>query len=345
MYNPFWEQQQKLFQNFTKNMGMPFPNMFGAENTMPNMGDFYKKWMESMTGAQTMPANPWADFYKTWSSGMANMPGIPGMGAFKMPGMEIYGQLYDFWKGMSNPTEFMANYQEKYSDLMQQYYKSILPEGSMQYFQKPKELMDTCVSFYQNIMSPWMKIDEDILKRISSGDKQAYIEFFKQANAKYEESFGKMFNMMGMGINREQYADEMQAMSAYYKMLLAAGELSALLYNTGTDTMKDVVAKYQQIIQKGEAITSFKEFYKLWYQVNEDALLSLFNTEAFSIAFGNFSDKYAQYMIATNKVIERKLAPLPIPTKTDMDSLYLTVHNLRKEVRQLQKEIEALKNK
>ena len=346
MYNPFLEQQ-KFFQNLGKTMGGGMPNMFNPESMMSGFADWQKNWTDYMSKSKET-VNPWTDWQKNWFNSMPNTnpmqnPWGNPWGA-KIPGMDIYSKLYTFWQGMSNPTEFMATYPEKYNDLMQEYYKSILPEGSFNYFEKPKDLMDACVAFYQNMMSPWMKIDENILKRISAGDKQAYIDFFKEISEKYEETFGKAFNMMGLGINREKNAEEMQAISSYYKMLFAAGELAALVVNTGTATMKDLVEKYQDIIKKGEAVTSFKEFYKLWYKVNEDALLDLFNTNEFSKAFTNFADKYAKYMIATNKMYERNLSSLPIPTKTDMDSLYQTVYELRKDVHYLKKEIEALKN-
>ena len=43
-----------------------------------------------------------------------------------------------------------------------------------------------------------------------------------------------------------------------------------------------------------------------------------------------------------NKVLERMLSSLPIPTNTDMKSLYKTVYDLRKEVRDLKKALAAL---
>jgi hypothetical protein len=50
-------------------------------------------------------------------------------------------------------------------------------------------------------------------------------------------------------------------------------------------------------------------------------------------------------MIALNKVQERMLASLPIPTNSDMNSLYRTVYDLRKAVRDLTREIEGMKGK
>ena len=326
MYNPFWEQQQKFFKSWSENSGIKVPGMDALEkmydNMMPGVEDFYKKWTGSIPGMD--------DYAKFWGA--------------KIPGMEVYGKVFDFWKGMSDPAEFMKTCQEKYTDLMQDYCRSVLPENVMSSFTKPQELLDTCVEFYKNVMSPWLQIDPSILERIASGDKQAYVDFFKEVNGKFEESFGKVFNMMGFGINRESYGEQMQALSCYYKLLFSAGELMALVLNTSTDTMKEIVSRYQQGLKDGQEITDFRDFYKLWYKVNEDALIALFNTEDFSKAFCDYSDKYSKYIIAMNAVYERALDSVPVPTKKDMDSLYSTVYNLRKEVRDLRRDVDALKS-
>lgn len=326
MYNPFWEQQQKFFKTWTDTVGgMKVPGMEGFEKMYQNMMPNFEEWTK-VVGSVTPGLDSFAKLY----------------GA-KMPGFDLYNKVFEFWKGMENPAEFMKNYGERYSELMQEFFQSVLPQDSVQFFTKPQELLDTCVNFYQNVMSPWMEIDPAILERIAQGDRQAYLDFFHEVNGKYEESFGKVFNMMGLGLNRETYEEQMKAIGSYYKVLFAAGELTALIMNTAADAMKTLLEEYQKMLKEGKGVTTFREFYKLWYQVNEDALLKLFNTDAFSRLFATFSDQYSRYVINMNAVYEQVLAPLPIPTKKDMDSLYKTVYLLRKDVRDLRQEIGALR--
>ena len=347
MSNPFWEQQQQLFkmwndaitskipgmdtyQNMYKNM---MPNVSEYWNNMPNMAEYWSKVSENITNPQaawsnlfSVVPNP-ADFTKLWN--------------YKIPGLDVYGQVFDLWKGMGDPATFIQNSQEKYAELMQGVLKNFIP-GGMPLFDKPQELLDTCVNFYKSIMSPWMELDPSILERIAAGDKRAYRDFFREVNEKYEETFAKVFNMMGLGANRESNEDYMKAMGAYIKMLFSAGELLSLVLDAGTDSMKLLVDRYQSALKEGKVVSTFREFYELWYKVTEEVLLELLNTEEFSKAFGAFADKYAKYMMASNKVYERMLAPLPIPTKTDMDSLYRTVYDLRKDVRDLRRALDAM---
>lgn len=339
MNNPFWEQQQQLFKMWNDSVGGKLLGMDAYENmykaVLPSMTEYWSRLSENMP-----------NLGNTWQTMLSSLPGFDtysAMWPYKVPGMDIYAKAFDLWKGIGDPTSFIQNYQEKYEDLMQEIFKSCLPNGNMPFLGNSRELLDTCINIYKSILSPWMKIDTSILERIASGDRQAYMDFFKDFNQKYEETFDKLFNMMGMGANREANNDQMRAMSSYFKMLFAAGELTSLVLNSTRDSMRSLLDRYQSGLKEGKVVTTFREFYELWYSVTEEVLLELLNTDEFSKAFANFGDKYAQYIIAMNKVYERSLAYLPIPTKTDMDSLYRTVYDLRKDVRDLRRELDALK--
>ena len=106
--------------------------------------------------------------------------------------------------------------------------------------------------------------------------------------------------------------------------------------------MKDLVESYQKGIAEGKSFSTFRDFYNLWYKTTEDSLLKLFSTDEFAKVFDDFADKYSQYTIAMNKVYERALSALPIPTNTDMKSLYKTVYDLRKEVRDLSRAVAGM---
>ena len=298
----------------------------------------FNPWEAFANLMPTMDNNPWKMFGNM-------MPDFANPFQYKIPGMEMYKKVFDLWQGMSNPAEFARDFTDKYMDLMQDSLSMLLPDGAMSFIQKPMDLMQTIVGYYQQAMQPWFQIDEDIMKRLASGDVAAYQDFFKQLTEKYNETLDKFFNMEGLGLNREANADLMKAMNTYNKAMFSTGELMALVMNTLNDSMKDFVAKYQSLVADGKAPTTFREFYNLWSGVTEAALTKLLETEQFARAFDDFADKCAQFMIAMNKEYERMLAFLPIPTNTDMKSLYKTVYELRKEVRDLKRAVAELQEK
>jgi class III poly(R)-hydroxyalkanoic acid synthase PhaE subunit len=313
----------------------------------------WKTMMESNPWMPKTAFNPWEAFAKMmpttdnnpWKMFTGMMPDFANPFQFKIPGMEIYSKVFDLWQGMSNPAEFARDFSDKYMDLMQDAFGMLLPDGAMSMIQKPMELMQTIVGYYQQAMQPWFQIDEDVMQRIAAGDISAYQDFFKQLNEKYNETLDKFFRMEGLGLNREANADLMKAMNTYNKAMFSTGELMSVVMTSIYDSMKAFVEKYQSAVAEGKGPTTFREFYDLWSGATESALTELLGTEKFARAFDDFSDKYAQFMIAMNKEYERMLAFLPIPTNTDMKSLYKTVYELRKEVRDLKRAVAELQEK
>ena len=327
-------------QDFWKNFvpaNMPNPMDYWKSFVPANLPDpteYWKNFQSMMPGVE----NYWKDF-----AGMfPNVGNFSTMFPYKVPGMELYGKIFDLWKGMSDPATFAKDFQEKYMDLMQDMFAKVMPNGDNSLLAKPMELMDTCVNFYKQTMGPWMQIDQDILTRIASGDTNAYMDFFKQFNEKYDETVGKYFNMMGLGLNRESNEEQMKAINAYFKSMFAGGELGATVMNALGGSMKDLVEAYQKGLADGKSFSTYREFYDLWYKTTEDALVKLFGTDEFAKTFDNYAEKYSNYMSAMNKVYERALSALPIPTNTDMKSLYKTVYDLRKDMRDLKRSVSGL---
>ena len=341
--NPFLDFQQQFFKSWTDNLAK-LPGMEQYKGMIDSMAPAMENYWKNAAALMNGENNPWAAFMPKMPEGFQNpwaafMPNANFQ--YPIPGMELYTKFLQFWQGMANPAAFAKEFPQKYMDLMQDVIGLVMPEGSAAFFQKPLELMNTCVNFFGQTMGPWMQIDEDILNRIASGDITAYMDFFKQANEKYEETFSKYFNMMGMGVNREANEDVMHAVNAYNRTLLATGSLMSLLMNTFSDSAKLLVEKFQSLAAEGKIPTTFREYYDLWSSVTEGELNKLLASDPFVRAFDDYADKYGQYMIAMNKVYERMLSGLPIPTNSDMKSLYKTVYDLRKEVRDLKRALTA----
>lgn len=336
MYNNLFEEQQKYFNNLAENVkdfsDKMFKN-FPFSNFPAQAQEFYKPYTDSFEKMMNM--------YK--KNIPAPMAGTLQLYTDKIPGMEIYKKMMGMFQDMvKNPNDIMNTFMPKYNELISDVLKNFIPESGMKFLVKPTELMEQSLDYYTKYMSPWMNIDNELLSRVYYGDSKAYIEFFRTINEKYDETFGKVFNIMGFGLNRENYEEQMQLYSGYNKLMFASAELMAMVTDTLQDAAKDMFKKYNELLESGEEIKSFKDFYKIWFKSNEDTMLKLFNTDEFSKVFGAFADQTAKYMMLQNQAYEKVLAGLPIPTKTDMDSLYKTVYELRKDVRNIKKELEKL---
>ena len=216
--------------------------------------------------------------------------------------------------------------------------------GFFDFLTKPQQVIDYCKDVCQKIC-PRIEMDEEFIDKLSEGNMDDYVDFFTQAQEQYEETLGKLVNKMNLGINLEAMDEQQKAMDAYCRLIFSTGKLAAMMAKNNIDSGKNIMENYNKMVKEGKSISKFTEYYDLWYSTNEKNLIALFSTESFSKAFGDFSDKYFKYISANNAVLERYLSKLPIPTNKDMNSLYLTVYTLRKDVRDLKKEVEKLTEK
>ena len=308
------------------------------QNMMPNMQDYWKNFANMLPGMNAY----WDNFAKM----MPNADAFKDFAPFlKVPGFEGFTKVFDMWKSFGDPNAMVQDFQDKYMDIIGNVIKSLFPENVQAFIMNPKDFMNMMVEYYKQFVSPWMEIDADIMKRLAEGDPDAYIDFFKEYQAKYAEEIEKYFTVMGMGLNREANEDYMKAMNQWNKAMISMGELMAVITKTAQESFQQIAEKVQADLAEGKSITTFRDFYTVWYSVTEAAYEKLLATDEFAIVFDDFSDRYAQFMIAQNKVYERMLAFLPIPTNTDMKSLYKTVYDLRKDVRDLKRALAEKENK
>ena len=327
--NPYMDAWKKMTEN------APDVTEFwkDPQNLMPALMDYWKSATSSFPGMN----NYW-DFVAK----MMPNPSMFNAAGFQMPGFDAFQKVFDLWKSLGNSNAVVEDFQRKYYDTTAEIIRNLFPVALQPFAMRPMEFMKMMVEYYKDFVSPWVEIDPEIMKRIAEGDTDAYIDFFKEYQVKYEEELEKYFTMMSFGLNREATEDYMKYINQGNKAMISMGELMAVIMKTSKESFDQIADKVKADIEDGKTITTFRDFYTEWYTVTEAAFEKLLATDEFAAVFGDYADRYAQFMIAQNKVYERMLSALPIPTNTDMKSLYKTVYDLRKDVRDLKKAVAGM---
>ena len=86
---------------------------------------------------------------------------------------------------------------------------------------------------------------------------------------------------------------------------------------------------------EGKELTpeTFREFYKIWWTINEDTYQELFVSPEFIGLMQEVLRRGLVLRQRTDKLSAESLSTLNIPTKDDMDEIYKAIYDLRKEVR------------
>jgi len=117
------------------------------------------------------------------------------------------------------------------------------------------------------------------------------------------------------------------------------------IYVTGIEAMEKVLESVAQKIRNGEEIKTFEEFFDLWIDVSERKFFEVFRTEEFSVMQGELLDSSLNMRRHFQKLMELYLFDFPVALRSEMDDLYKTVYDLKKKVRNLEGQLNAVTGK
>ncbi|QEK12936.1 hypothetical protein FQB35_11705 [Crassaminicella thermophila] len=274
-----------------------------------------------------------------------------------MNSANIYSYLYRFWdelnkQATANPTDYVqkvfSKWQNEYIKTFSNHFVSYLPEPTQNIFKESMEIYQMYFDNVKKFSQPWLENAKEFQKLMGTNiyqDKDAFFNYVKLWGENYEKTFGKFFDTPIMGINREYFEKQMESIDSFMKYTNTLSEFSATIFSVGLETMEKIAQDLQNMMQNESHPKTFKEFYEYWWRKNEEAYKNLFQTDDFSSLLAQVVDASVVFKKNYDKLLEQQLAFLPFPTKTDMNSLYKTVYELKKSVRKTRKELNELEKR
>ncbi len=336
VFNQYAEAQKNMMEMWTK-MFVPGAQKKDEPATFSNPLEFFK---------------PVSDF---WTNSFFGYTGSPFEMYEKMSqGTSSYFQLYQLWQDIynrnlapnqENVEKLTREWMDKSTEMAQRYFLPLFPpemQNVLNEIVRASEIYGNAVKEY---MGPWKDSFQSFTDAMAKGmmsDPKVFLTFFDEWENAYKETFSKALNMPMMGITRETAEAQMQAVDRYIKMIGYSSELMAKVVAISNENTQDVIVQSFEDLKDGNQPRSFEEFYKFWKDSLSKAFDDLFYSDEFSQLLAEMVDALMDFKIAMNKVLEKNLSVLPIPVKSDMDSLYKTVYDLKREVRAMKKQVEAL---
>lgn len=306
----------------------------------------------------------YGDLYSTSAANMSDflkyIPTTVGKEAFDrvMQSSNVYGTLYSFWNDMMSRIPGKADsaalkqwndhVMQNYGKVLGSFAQSFLPEQIRSLLTNPFENASMAQQAFTDFFRPWMEESTVLQKNFLlalKGDRTAYIEFLREWNNLFQNSYGKLFHFPVIGSNRQIVEKMLKNVDSYIQYLVSVNEFNGSLSRIGMEVMEKLTNKISALAAEGKAPQTFKEFYKLWWKTNEEAYLELFKTETFSKMLNQTIDSGMRFKKGFDDTIQDLMAELPIPTRREMDSLEKTVYTLRKTVKSQAKLITELTEK
>ncbi len=267
----------------------------------------------------------------------------------------LYTSLASFWEDFlndgtagekeSNAAASLRKWQEKYFTILTEYFTFGLPEGLADIIKKSGEI---AVIYQQNVVDlfkPWIASSPDLQEEFFhalSGDRDASLVFLKNWQKAYQQSYGKLFHIPGIGPAGNLAGKMLVSFESYVQYVSSLNDFFAGIYKTGFDAMEGLSKKMDELRAQSKAPSSFREFYDLWWRNNEETYLQLFKTESFGRMFSEMVDAGARLKKRLDDIMTSVVSLWPIPTQKDMDSVYKSIYRLKKDHRNEARKIEEL---
>jgi len=332
MYAGFLESAKKAQQAF---LGQSNPAFTGGADGLQNL---YASWsktvMDSVAGKDPGTVQTIRD----------NLSKILG-------GSNAYMKLFDLWVPLMKAAQERAVNPDAYKEFIAPpQYKELIdkvfgfePEATKLALDQAVRVLELYSGSARRFSEPWaeaMKTGLGTVPRFAEGHPESFITLFHSLFNAFDNTVGRAFHVPPVGKDREKIEMVLRGFDDLSVYAAKNIEYQHMMYSTGLIAIEKVVEKLAEKLRAGEEIKQFDEFFDIWIDVSEQAYYALFKTEEFSRLQGELLDASLNARTHFFKIMEMQLYDLPVVLRSEMDDLYKTVYDLKKRVKQLEKQIQ-----
>jgi hypothetical protein len=351
-----WTSNMNNMNSWMGNMNTANNWMNGMSNNMQNMNPF--NMMNNMKGATdnaTSIFNQWYSIlnnsFGDWQKNLEN------------------GTAQDAYRNMINTTEGFTRFYEMWMPMWKSIQeKSFNMDVYKQYINPAmyQEFMDKFFSFMpENARQSMQQMTEGMKNNMQNMGGQMFNglqQFRGMMNNVPGMNGSEMFtNMLNMYTNMQEMMQ--QAASPITRMMpqndktkkmmewqdianramvyhIKNAEMQYMVYNQGSKVMDQLAENVMNKIQHGEEINSMMTLYQEWMNISDKSFVSLFESDDYSKTMAEVSAMQLKLRKDMETQMEGMMTGIPVATRSEMDELYKTIYDLKKEVRQLEKMME-----
>lgn len=372
-----WEMNMNHFQNATANQNAANMNPMNMWNSMMQnwnnwMGGMNNtsNWMNAMQQWNSMfNMDAWKkttenwngiynQYYEILNSNFAkmqeNMQNGTAQDAYRnmLNATEGFTKFYEMWmpmwKSIQEKTFNMDVYKEwmnpaKYQEMMDKYF-GFLPEGSRQYMQNMTNMMQeqmkqmnaTGMQSYQQMRSMMNNMMPVNSNEVFGSMLNGYNTFYNMMNEAYAP-FAKIATPNQYTKTMAEWQDIANRVAVYN---IKNAELQYMMYTQGTKVMDKLAENTMEKIQNGVEINSIMALYQEWMNISDKTYVALFESDAYSELMAEVTAMQMKLKKDIEVQMEKFMVGIPVATRSEMDELYKTIYDLKKQVRQMEKMME-----
>lgn len=317
---------------FMKNMSMNED----MKKNYDNMMTMFNNWMGTMN-------NTYSEMLKNFQAG-SGKEAFAGM----FNNAEMYMKAFEFWMPMFKSMQDKTFTPETFKQLFN---VSLFKEMMDKMFNMQPEFMKNMSEEAKANMGKMMDANKtmfDSMKNNMMANMPDMNTMFNQAVNNYNEMYSNMNNavaplmkLMTPGADK-QNVEKMSEMANEFSLFnIRNTQMQYMMYVTGMKAMEEVAESVYNKIRNGEEPSSFINLYSEWLNTNDRNFVKLFETEEYSKLQSEVSSMGMKLKRNIDLQMEKAMVNLPLINRSEMDELYQTIHELKKRINVLEKQIDA----
>ena len=342
--NPFSNMQNPWAAYMNQNATNNWMNQMQQMNPLNN--ETFKKANDNITGIfnqyYSMLNNNFSEWQKNFQNGTAQ-------DAYKsmINTGEGFAKFAEMWtpmfKSIQDKTFNMDAYKQfmnpaLYKEFMDKFF-GFLPESSREQFTNMTNMMnDNMKKMGQSGMDQYKQM-RNMMGQMSNGAEMfgnmhnAYHQFTNMMT-EAAAPFNKMVTPNATTKAIAEWNDIMSRVTAYN---MKNAELQYMVYNQGTKVMDALAENVAKKVQEGTEVNSMLALYQEWLNISDKVYVSLFESTEYSQLMSEVSGMQNRLRKDIDGQVEKLMKDIPVATRSEMDEVYKTIYDLKKQVRQLEK--------
>jgi hypothetical protein len=358
--NPM-EQATAAYNNWMNQWNNMFSNMGTANSWMNNMQQWTKMnpfnmdaW-KSSTNDMTSLFNQYVQMLNNgFSEWQGNLQNGTTQDAFRnmLNSTEGFTRFYQvwapMWKSIQEKTFNMEAYKSlmnpaSYQEFMDKFF-GFMPEGTRQYMQQLTTLMQNGAkqaaatgSNGYNQMRQMMATMPGMNGTEGFGQMLSMYEHMQQM---MQQAVSPITKMMTPNQYTKSMSDWQDIADRSVVYNIKNAQLQYMMYAQGAKVMDALAQNVMHKMEQGEEVKSMMALYQEWLNLSDKQYVAHFESDEYSELMAEVSALQLKLRKDMEAQMEKAMSGIPVATRTELDELYKTIYELKKEVRQLSRMLE-----
>lgn len=259
----------------------------------------------------------------------------------------FYEMWTPMWKSIQEKTFNMDVYKQwmnpaSYQEMMDKYF-GFVPETSRQYMQQMTGMFQDAMKQAGTAGTQQFRQMRDMMQQYTPAATDIFGGMLSGYNSFYNtmsEAYAPFTKMMTPGQHTKTMAEWQDLANRMAVYNIKNAELQYMMYQQGAKVMDNLAGNVMQKIENGVEINSIMALYQEWMNLSDKTFVTLFESDEYSALMAEVSAMQLKLRKDIELQMEKFLTGVPVATRSEMDELYKTIYDLKKQVRQMEKMME-----